>query len=198
MNLLRSTLVVSLIVFVQLIQAQPPCELRVFTAETQLKLPVCNGSEGEIFIFDTEGGIEPYTYILGEERNQTGIFTDLTIGIYDFIIEDVQGCQKPFQVRFLYREIDKIIRAENTFTPNGDGINDTWFINGITSFEGAVVRVFNRWGQQVYVNSVYENEFGWNGKQGGTEVPEGTYYYVISLINNCVEEAVKGSVTIIR
>ena len=198
MNLSRSFCFLGWILIAIIAEAQAPCELRVFTSETQLKLPVCNGTDGEIFIFDTEGGIPPYTYILGEERNLTGIFIDLPIGVYNFIIEDGQGCQKPFEVKFTYKEINRIIQAENTFTPNGDGINDSWLINGIESFDGAVVRVFNRWGQQVYVNSVYDNTMGWDGKQGSSNVPEGTYYYVISLFNNCVEEAVNGTVTIIR
>jgi|GEM_PF-1809105 len=179
-------------------QSFTPCQFRDITTQTRVQLPTCNGSDGEIFLLNTEGGKFPYRYRSGDSSNQTGVFTNLVLGVYEFIVEDADGCQKPHTVRLLYEEIEQIVKPNNTFTPNGDGINDLWFIRGIESFDGATVRVFNRWGQQIYVNSDYLNEFGWNGLQGTSRVPAGTYYYVISLFNNCIEEAIKGTVTIIR
>jgi gliding motility-associated-like protein len=67
----------------------------------------------------------------------------------------------------------------NTFTPNGDGINDKWEIDRLSGFTGCTVTVFNRYGQTVYTSTGYGNP--WNGTYNGAVLPTGTYYYLINL-----------------
>lgn len=90
------------------------------------------------------------------------------------------------------------IKAPNAFTPNGDGYNDTWDIEGIYRFPNAIVEVYSRWGQRIFSSVGYITE--WNGTNNGTYIPEGTYYWVIQLndpgIDN--EEPITGYVAIIR
>jgi gliding motility-associated-like protein len=86
----------------------------------------------------------------------------------------------------------------NAFTPNGDGINDRWLVtNGAACTNQIVVKVFNRYGNEVYSNENYQNN--WDGTYKGKPVPDGTYYYVINyrLISGRVVPA-KGDVTILR
>jgi gliding motility-associated-like protein len=70
------------------------------------------------------------------------------------------------------------------FSPNGDGVNDKFEIKGITDYPNLEVSILNRWGNLVYSNSQYDNS--WDGKCnegvqfGGTDLPEGTYFYIIS------------------
>lgn len=72
-------------------------------------------------------------------------------------------------------------------TPDGDGHNDTWNIEGLSSFPDAKVDVFNRWGNLVYSVSPYTTP--WTGEAnkgisidgGDGKVPFGTYYYLIQL-----------------
>jgi len=64
-------------------------------------------------------------------------------------------------------------KIPNVFTPNGDGKNDVFEIVGIESFDRVEITVVNRWGNEVYRNTKYQNN--WDG-QG---LNEGTYYYVI-------------------
>ena len=68
----------------------------------------------------------------------------------------------------------------NSFTPNGDGINDFWGIDGIGAFPGTKVEVFNRWGQLVHRSLGYTQPWDGNGRSGKPLTP-GTYYYVIEL-----------------
>jgi gliding motility-associated-like protein len=82
----------------------------------------------------------------------------------------------------------------NTFTPNGDGINDTWQITGIESYPQADVQVFNRFGQRVFESKGYSVPF--DGTSNGRELPVGAYYFIIKLNNNC--NVLTGSITIIR
>jgi gliding motility-associated-like protein len=72
------------------------------------------------------------------------------------------------------------IGIPNSFTPNGDGINDLWGIDGISAFPGAKVEVFNRWGQLVHRSLGYAQPWDGNGRSGKPLTP-GTYYYVIEL-----------------
>ncbi|MFY0687012.1 MAG: tandem-95 repeat protein [Cyclobacteriaceae bacterium] len=71
------------------------------------------------------------------------------------------------------------------FSPNGDGINDVWFIEGIREFEKAQVRVTDQWNNLVYQSTGYDNRnIVWDGTSNlgaGKELKNGTYYYYIDL-----------------
>ncbi|WGQ09623.1 gliding motility-associated C-terminal domain-containing protein [Pedobacter gandavensis] len=67
------------------------------------------------------------------------------------------------------------LEIPNTFTPNGDGKNDTFQIVGRENYEYIDLAVFNRWGDQVYKNNNYKDE--WDG----TGLNDGTYFYVLKL-----------------
>jgi len=190
-------LVVLFILFTGKVFSQA-CELVNITTTPLRTLPECNKTNGSIVFDNTQGGTAPYAYTLNDTTTRLGAFFNLGLGSYSVIIEDARLCTSTVVVNLLYKEIDDIVQPDNAFTPNGDGLNDTWRIPGIESFGGSQVRVFNRWGQMVHVNSEYSNENGWNGKQGASDLPPATYYYVISIINNCLEEYVNGTVTIIR
>ncbi|MBL4707172.1 MAG: gliding motility-associated C-terminal domain-containing protein [Flavobacteriales bacterium] len=175
-----------------------PCQLISIETNQKRILPECNDSSGAVFFTNTYGGTTPYTYNLEGSTNQIGVFTDLKIGIYSLIITDARSCADTFTVNLTYRDLEDIIKPDNAFTPNGDAVNDTWYIPGIESFAGSKVHVFNRWGQKVFLNHEYSNDIGWNGKQNGADLPEATYYYVIDIFNNCIQEQLMGAVTIIR
>ncbi len=82
----------------------------------------------------------------------------------------------------------------NTFTPNGDGYNDTWVIKMLTSFERSVTEIYNTAGQRIYRDIGHSKP--WDGTYNGKAVPAGTYYYVIDLGNQ--RDRFSGYVTIIR
>jgi gliding motility-associated-like protein len=65
----------------------------------------------------------------------------------------------------------------NAFSPNGDGINDTWSIPNLADYPNAAVEVFNRYGQSVYKQYGYGKP--WDGKLSGKDLPVGTYYYIV-------------------
>jgi gliding motility-associated-like protein len=79
-------------------------------------------------------------------------------------------------------------------TPNGDGLNDFFIINGIEQFEESELIVSNRWGEVVYEEKPYTNS--WNGlDRNGRELPEETYYIVLKISDNDIR---KGYVVILR
>lgn len=71
------------------------------------------------------------------------------------------------------------------FTPNGDGNNDFWYIDGIVSDPENVVSVFNRWGEKIWERKNYDNLLTrWDGKNSNGEiVPDGTYYFIVNYKN---------------
>lgn len=77
-------------------------------------------------------------------------------------------------------------------TPNADGKNDNWILDGIQIFENHEVIVINRWGDEVFRSNDYNNQFDGYYKNG--RLPAGTYYYIIRLSSS---QVYKGPITII-
>lgn len=94
----------------------------------------------------------------------------------------------------LVKVFDTIV-IPNAFSPNGDGINDTWLIEPLNLFNESITEVYNRYGQVVYRSRGYNTP--WNGKNNGRPIPAGTYYYIIDVRVN-KEPQFTGSVTIVR
>jgi gliding motility-associated-like protein len=89
-----------------------------------------------------------------------------------------------------------LIDPAKLFSPNGDGVNETWHIGDIDQYPQVTVRVFNRWGSVVYESTGYQNDWAGVGMDG-RPLPVATYYFTIDLQQP--ELQVKtGSVTIIR
>jgi gliding motility-associated-like protein len=107
------------------------------------------------------------------------------------MVIDANGCQGTQEIQV----IDECpnVHIPNTFTPNGDGINDTWQITGLEFDPTALVQVFSRYGQQVYESKGYG--IAWNGQNKGKKMGTGTYYYIITTKNG--RQKFSGYVTII-
>ncbi len=91
-------------------------------------------------------------------------------------------------------KILKPIQVLNSFSPNGDGVNDTWQIPYLADYPGCRVEVYNRYGQMVYQSTGYS--IPWNGSFKGVILPFATYYYVITLKNGFAP--LTGSLTIVK
>ena len=63
------------------------------------------------------------------------------------------------------------------FSPNGDGVNDHFVIEGLEQFVQHRLLVYNRWGTLVYESENYQND--WTGSWQGKALPSGTYYYIL-------------------
>jgi gliding motility-associated-like protein len=87
----------------------------------------------------------------------------------------------------------KNIVIPNAFSPNGDGINDVWDLSSLSELPGFSVQIFNRYGNIVYQSKSFTQY--WDGKRNGTNIPVGTYYYLIDIPNY---KKLSGSLTILR
>jgi gliding motility-associated-like protein len=115
------------------------------------------------------------------QPSETTIYTVTTV---------IDGCT---YVDALTVDVKRLVDPVNTFTPNGDGINDTWTIPGIRDYPQADVSVYDRWGQRVYHSIGYREPFD------GAGLPTATYYWHIQ-VNDIKgkSDPYTGYVTIIR
>lgn len=86
------------------------------------------------------------------------------------------------------------LNISNVITPNADGENDYWQIPGIENYPAATIKIFNRYGQNVFDSKGYDHPF--NGTQNGRKLPGGIYYYIVNLNSSCGIRS--GNLTIIR
>jgi gliding motility-associated-like protein len=94
---------------------------------------------------------------------------------YTLLVTGIGGCMAPLDNVFI-----KVLKAPvipNTFTPNNDGVHDTWIIKYLESYPDNRVQVFTRAGQLVFESRRYVKP--WDGTVNGKSLPFDTYYYII-------------------
>jgi len=139
-------------------------------------------------LYDTPTAITP----LAEQPN--GVFKVSVKENASYYISELTGSCESNRAEVKVSVGLSSVDIANTFTPNGDGINDYWKIKGIENYPTALVQVFNRYGQKVFESKGYAQPF--DGTFNGKAVPVGVYYFIINLSINC--NLLTGSLTIIR
>ena len=86
------------------------------------------------------------------------------------------------------------IYIPNTFTPNRDGLNDTWHIPALNAIPVFELSIFNRYGQLIY--HTQNNNISWNGQFKGIDQPSGGYIYLLNIANG--KRIMKGIVMLLR
>ena len=98
------------------------------------------------------------------------------------------------------RVYHKDLHIPTGFSPNNDGINDTWVIRGLEEYPNHKIKIFNIWNTKIFESKNYQNDWrGTNQTQiyfGDGRLPEGTYYYIFDLGNG--KKPLKGFVFIKR
>lgn len=136
-----------------------------------------------------------YKWSTGEETREITVYEgEKNIWV---IVRDAYNCQNSDTINILACSSNIYFKDMPTaFTPNNDGINDTWRIPQLYAFPEAIVEVFDRWG-----NLLFRSEPGyprpWDGTYKGKIMPMDSYYFVINL-NRVGMEALSGTVTLIR
>lgn len=140
-----------------------------------------------------EGGTPPYTY-QWEDRDADEVAGDLTAGLYALTVTDDNGCARRLEAE-VTTDCERLTFYE-AITPNGDGRNDVWWIDGIELFPENRLEIYDRWGRLVYQRAGYDN--GWAGRDHkGVALPEGTYFYILWL-NDPSGARRTGAVTLLR
>lgn len=115
-----------------------------------------------------------------------------TTTTYYLYTTDQHGCYNSDGVVVRVRNGDQLF-FYNTFTPNNDGDNDSFYIGNVEKYPDNSLKIYNRYGKVVYSSANYTND--WNGSYLGNELPTGTYFYIF---DDGKGQKHKGSVTIMR
>jgi gliding motility-associated-like protein len=137
----------------------------------------CHSASGSINTSVT-GGVAPYNYLWSNNSMNQSI-SGLSSGDYSLSVTDRNGCEKNYSIRVDEDTCVPVI-IHDVITPNGDGFNDVWMVEGIENFPGNKVQVYDKWGNMVYEKSDYNNNWGGRGNKGDL-LPDGTYFYLIKL-----------------
>ncbi len=133
---------------------------------------------------------EPATY-LNSSTAAVPVSTPLQDISYTVTISNPGGCSATDMVSV---KILKGPNIPNTFSPNGDGINERWIIEYLDTYPNCRVKIFTRQGQLVFESRGYK--IPWNGTIKGKTLPIDTYYYIIEPENG--RKPVTGYVTIVK
>lgn len=138
------------------------------------------------------------TSIFEGESYQVGSFSFDQPGEYEATLQSINGCDSTIVLRLDFLEVF----APNAFSPNNDGINDFFNIQGGVQLDQVVrLEVFDRWGNLIYQGnnlSPSPNE-GWNGRVNGVYADRGVYVFNAQLLlSDGSEKNLSGSVVLIR
>jgi len=110
---------------------------------------------------------------------------------YTLVVTTDEGCTATSSVTI---KVLQALTPPNSFTPNGDNINDVWNIQYLDTYPNATVEIFNRNGTRVFFSNGYKIPF--DGNFQNVPLPVGVYYYIINPRNG--RKSVSGPLTIIR
>jgi gliding motility-associated-like protein len=157
-------------------------------------LEIC---EGQSNLINIPASALSYQWVTGQTTNAISISR---AGDYAFSFIDIGGCLQRDTVYVTAVLPEALVFIPNTFTPNGDGVNELFKVIGqeIEEFE---IRIFNRWGEVIFHSTdLYE---GWNGSVNNDAahyVPDGTYLFHVNIKGTCQAERqdYHGHITVLR
>ncbi|MCA1967332.1 MAG: T9SS type B sorting domain-containing protein, partial [Flavobacterium sp.] len=126
------------------------------------------------------GGSGTLMYSLDEGTLQSSnVFTNVSSGSHTITVVDTQGC-----TYLTYTLL--VIDYPHYFTPNGDGINDTWYIAGLQNTD--VIHIFDRYGKLI---KQLKGEESWDGTYNQENLPSTDYWFTVDYLENGAKKQFK-------
>jgi gliding motility-associated-like protein len=152
---------------------------------------VCDNSTYTIAPETNEWGLT-YQWSTGES---TASIEVTQTGMYEVTVSNL-NCSATDTITVTFSAVSYMGEVPNVFTPNGDGINDEFFIDNayISTFN---LQIIDRWGGLVY-STDQPTEY-WDGTKNGKKVEDGVYFYVLNYESSCDEvgsKELRGNVTV--
>lgn len=114
-----------------------------------------------------------YVYSITDSNgpyNDSGLFENVTPGFHTVYIKDLNGCG-------IAEKVIAVLGAPKFFTPNGDGYNDTWNVQGVSAdfYSKSIIYIFDRYGK--LLGQISPLGKGWDGTFQGRLLPSDDYWY---------------------
>ncbi len=172
-----------------------PTQIDVYRGEPTTLQPINSGDKATTIVWTPPAGLSCTGCL-------TPVLTTNTNTLLKIVGTTALFCKDSatLQVNAYYRSH---IALPNAFSPNGDGLNDVFYvIAGKDVKQVKQFQVFNRWGQKMFEKTngkTNDINFGWNGYYNGQLAAQGTYVYqiVIELLSGALEVH-KGNISVIR
>ena len=113
---------------------------------------------------------------LSFEQNPTHLYQDTGLFVVTLIANNQYQCPDTVSLNIHVKEVPSLY-IPNSFTPNGDGLNDQ-FLAVINDYEEFEMRIFDRWGQQLFMSN--DPAVGWDGTFKGADVKMDVYVYIVT------------------
>ena len=117
------------------------------------------------------------------EFQTSNVFTNLESGEYFVNIYDTLGNCSPSRVGPIY-----LVNYPNYFTPNGDGMHETWNIVNLDQQPDSIISIFDRYGK--LLKQISPNGIGWDGKYNGKDMPSSDYWFTIEFTSQSNQKSI--------
>ena len=139
--------------------------------------------------------VELFDKIIGEHYEVGDVVINKP-GKYTFSLKNENGCDSIVTIQLVWALDTTQIIPEAYFSPNGDGVRDTWYIKDVDKYPTSVT-IYDRAGKIIRHFETYNNETGWDGKDSmGNDLPSNDYWYIIS--NSYQDKLFMGHITLLR
>lgn len=149
-------------------------------------------------VYDATSNVLTWT-IPNMDSLSSSVFTfDVSIKAYGTIANTAQVSSSTLDLDTSNNHSSAVFTAAgnlfipNLVTPNGDGKNDLFVIVGLSNYPNSTLRIYNRWGSEVYESQNYQNDWG------GSGLNDGTYYYILIVNTSTGKQAYKGWIELLR
>lgn len=170
----------------------------VITDTAFITKPACDMNDGTIDI-EANGGTKPLSYHWSTALGNGASAIGLRAGEYMVTIEDAIGCTLIDTVPLPHSNPlcdEPHIYLPNIFSPDGDGINDVFYVFGKKVREHTFM-IYDRWGKRVFEST--DLSTGWDGTHNGKPLATGVYAYVVTgTYDNNEPIKQKGNITLVR
>ena len=152
----------------------------------------CNGLNNPVLGLNSPSSNLVYTWSFNGTTFNTNYINIDSEGIVSLIITDSAGCTASDEILIIDGMCN--INIPNVFTPNGDGLNEVFIISGLSGFQERKLTIYDRWGQEIYNNDDYKND--WDG--GNLSNGIFSFLYTLELISNNHSITKSGTIQIIK
>lgn len=171
------------------------------TANFGVDIQLANSNGVPVQFLDSSTGATQWTWYTGDGKTGTvkdfkHIYTQLGYKRIGLLVTNNEGCSDSL-FKTLFITSDELVYIPNSFSPNGDRLNEVFKAEGLSAVKSFYMAVYNIWGEKMFETT--DPTVGWDGNYKNEPAMQGSYAYIINLVFITGKRQVeKGNVTLLR